>query len=147
MDAAFLALPIQHAALSERVLFSDPFYLAVPSGHALAKRKRVTSQQLENETVLLLNEGHCLREQALSFCALASAQENASFRATSLETLRQMIVSGVGITLMPEIAMQKNDDICYIPFAKPVPTRQIGLVWRKNSPRTLCINAIADFIQ
>ena len=146
LDAAFLALPIEHVALSQRLLFSDPFYLAVPRDHALAKRKRVTAQHLENETILLLNEGHCLREQALSFCALASAQENASFRATSLETLRQMIASGIGITLIPEIAMQKNDGICYIPFTKPAPVRQIGLVWRKNSPRAPCINAIADFI-
>lgn len=146
LDAALVALPISGSGLDERLLFSDPFYLAVPNNHRFTKLKSISQKRIANETLWLLDEGHCLREQALSFCSTIQAKENNSFRASSLETLRQMIASGVGITLIPKIAMRKNDGICYIPFSAPAPSRDIGIVWRKNSYRAACIAGIADVI-
>lgn len=143
LDAALLALPIDDDQLEVQTLFDDEFLLAVPSHHALAKRKVVKQEDLYNNQLMLLDEGHCLRDQALSVCQLAGIQEEQDFRATSLETLRQMVKAGTGITLMPKIAIQKSEEgICYIPFTKPAPHRSIALVWRKTSARKAVINRL-----
>lgn len=140
LDAAFLALPVVDEQLETKTLFDDEFLLAVQPTHPLAKRKSVTQDDLRNNKLLLLDEGHCLREQALSVCQLAGIEEEQDFRATSLETLRQMVKAGTGITLMPKIAIHPGEkDICYIPFAAPQPHRTIGLVWRKTSARKAVI--------
>jgi len=146
LDAALLALPIEEDGLDTLPLFDDPFMLAVPHNHPLAKRKIVRQSDIADEQLLLLEDGHCLRAQALEVCSMAGAAENQEFRATSLETLRHMVASGVGITLIPKMAMQKGDGIVYIPFAKPTPSRIIGLVWRKTSARMACIRALAESI-
>ncbi|ORU92640.1 MAG: DNA-binding transcriptional regulator OxyR [Cycloclasticus sp. symbiont of Bathymodiolus heckerae] len=136
LDAALLAAPIHDEYLHAEPLFDDVFKLAVSTQHPLAKQKTVSSDDLANEPLLLLDEGHCLRDQALQFCQLNNATEEQNVRATSLETLRQMVKANTGITFIPEIAIQGNDDdIRYIPFVEPQPKRSICLVWRKTNPR------------
>jgi LysR family hydrogen peroxide-inducible transcriptional activator len=143
LDAALLALPVHEDALETMPLFDDPFLLAVPRGHPLAKRNTIRQSDIADERLLLLEDGHCLRAQALEVCSMAGADEQ-EFRATSLETLRYMVASGVGITLIPEMAMKKGDGIAYIPFAKPAPSRSIGLAWRKSSARMPCIKVLTE---
>src|SRR5690606_24402838 len=111
--------------------------LAVPRAHPLAGRAALSVPDLDDRHLLLLEEGHCLRDQALDVCRLAGADERDGFRATSLETLRQMVASGVGITLLPVLAVQPpvppSPDIALVPFRKPAPHRRIAMVWRRSS--------------
>ncbi|MBX3727192.1 MAG: DNA-binding transcriptional regulator OxyR [Xanthomonadales bacterium] len=138
LDAGVLALPVHDDQLQQDVLFEEPFVLAVPLAHPLARRDRpVPAEVIEGESVLLLEDGHCLRDQALEVCRLAGAAERSGFRATSLETLRQMVAAGVGITLLPLLAVQPpvatSEDIALLRFKAPAPTRTIALFWRKTS--------------
>jgi LysR family hydrogen peroxide-inducible transcriptional activator len=137
LDAAVLALPLSDDQLHEEFLFAERFVLAVPSGHALGARAEVGTDVLAGEPVLLLEEGHCLRDQALSVCHLAGATERSDFRATSLETLRQMVAAGVGITLLPELAVASpvspTTHLTVVPFAAPAPQREVGMVWRRST--------------
>lgn len=143
LDAALLALPIHDDQLEVRALFDDKFLLAVPPTHTLAKQKHIDQTDIHGEKLLLLEEGHCLRDQALAVCQLAGSEEEQDFRATSLETLRQMVKAGTGITFMPQIAIQENEhNIAYVPFKKPAPYRTIGLVWRKTSVRRAVIEKL-----
>jgi LysR family hydrogen peroxide-inducible transcriptional activator len=135
LDAALLALPVHDDHLVSQKLFDDPFYLAVPKGHALEKKKKLTQGELAGQRLLLLDEGHCLRDQALDVCQMAGMGEDTDFRATGLETLRQMVKAGLGITFIPHSAMKKEDGVAYLPFASPAPSRIIGLVWRKTTAR------------
>lgn len=143
IDAAFLALPVEGDDLENVPLFDDPFLLAVPSSHSLAHELEVRQSDIVNNELLLLEDGHCLRSQALEVCRAMKAGEHQDFRATSLETLRQMVASGIGITLIPKLAVQKHKDIKYIPFMSPSPSRTIGLAWRKTSARITCFQKIA----
>ena len=106
---------------------------------------------LAGEHVLLLEEGHCLRDQALAVCQLAGAAERTGFRATSLETLRQMVAAGVGITLLPELAVQPpvppSDDIVLLRFREPVPRRQIAMFWRRTSVYRDLLPQVADVVR
>lgn len=143
LDAVLLALPIDNDALVSEPLFEDRFMLAVPSEHPLAGQGAVTQAALANHKLLLLEEGHCLRDQALEVCHLSGVEEE-GFRATGLETLRQMVKAGTGITFMPEIAVRHGEEgICYLPFVEPAPTRLIGLVWRKTTARKQVMEYIA----
>lgn len=112
----------------------------MPSGHRLARKKIVTENDLDGERVLLLEDGHCLRDQALAVCSRAGADENADFRATSLVTLVQMVAGGDGVTLLPAIAMSSlaanGSNLEVRPFRDPVPSRKLGLVWRRGSSRS-----------
>ena len=137
LDAVILALPLGEENIAEAVLYNEPFYLAVSRRHAKADRKWVRVDELDKEQVLLLEDGHCLRDQALEVCKSQNAVENTNFRATSLETLRQMVAADVGITLMPELAVRTRvAGVRYIPFAGPnSPSRTIGIGWRTSSPR------------
>ncbi len=146
LDIALLALPIEQDNLSSISLFIDPFYLAVPKNHQYAKQQKVTQDILHNQTLLLLDEGHCLRDQALSLCNTIGAKENNNFRASSLETLRQMVIAGAGITLMPEIALDDNPHIIYKKFVRPAPVRKIGLVFRKSFKRKVLLNKLVELI-
>ena len=134
IDAAFVALPIANEALEVLKIFEEPFLLALPKGHALAKSKKIHAKDLKGQTLMLLEEGHCLRNQALEVCSMLGAFETHDFKASSLETLRQMVAVGAGITLMPEIAAQKDGKIIYVEIVN-APKRTIGLVWRKSSGR------------
>jgi len=144
LDAGLLALPIESEQLATRVLFEEPFVLAVPEAHALSARKTITLEDLEEEELLLLEDGHCLREQALEVCQLAGAHEKLDFHATSMETLRQMVAAGTGITLMPVMAVKPpvahTDNLVTRPFTEPGPMRTIALVWRKST-------ALAPFLE
>lgn len=144
LDAGLLALPIEVEQLASRVLFEEPFVLAVPESHALSARETITLNDLEKEELLLLEDGHCLREQALEVCHLAGAHEKLDFHATSMETLRQMVAAGTGITLMPVMAVKPpvahTDNLVIRPFSEPGPKRTIALVWRKST-------ALAPFLE
>ncbi|MFC3552027.1 LysR substrate-binding domain-containing protein [Lysobacter cavernae] len=143
LDAALLALPIHDDQLHVEVLFDEPFLLAVPQQHAMAGQDTLDLHELDDQHLLLLEEGHCLREQALDVCRLAGADERDGFRATSLETLRQMVAAGVGITLLPMLAVQPpvpvSPDIHLLRFRGDAPHRQIGMLWRRSS-------AMGDFL-
>jgi LysR family hydrogen peroxide-inducible transcriptional activator len=141
LDLLLLALPIEGGDLQSVPLLDEPFLLAAPAGHRLARggRRRVAESELEDEVVLLLEDGHCLRDQALSVCGMAGARESLEVRASSLATLVQMVANGLGVTLLPESAapaeVHPGDRIVLRRFRTPEPTRCIGLVWRKASPR------------
>ena len=135
IDAALLALPISNEQLDVIPVCKEEFLLAVPSTHPLARRKEIDFADLQGQNLMLLDEGHCLREQALSVCQLAGAGENTTFRASSLETLRQMVMSGLGLTLMPAMAINSGQEgIRYLAFKQP-PLREIGLVFRHSDWR------------
>ena len=143
IDAALLALPIYDDFLVASKLFDDDFLLAVPSGHSLCQHTVIEQEMLREYSLLLLDEGHCLRDQALDVCQSQMIGHELDFKATSLETLRQMIKAGTGITLMPKISIDDNeDDIHFIPFSAPSPSRSIGLVWRKTSARKKVVNQL-----
>lgn len=134
IDCAFLALPVFDDFLISRKVFDDPFLLAVNARSSIAARKTISVDEMKAKKLLLLAEGHCLRDQALVFCHATGAEETTDFRATSLETLRMMVKAGTGATLMPRVAVNgKDPDIRYIPFSGRGPSRTIGLVWRQTS--------------
>jgi LysR family hydrogen peroxide-inducible transcriptional activator len=129
-------------------LFEEPFVLAVPQAHALAKRSTLSLHDLAHERLLLLEDGHCLRDQALDVCTLAGSGERNGFRATSLETLRQMVAANVGITLLPTLSIKPpvahSDDIHLLRFRDSYPSRRIGMVWRRSSAMTGFLHKLAD---
>jgi LysR family hydrogen peroxide-inducible transcriptional activator len=147
IDAAILALPIAQEQLKIMPLYNEAFLLAASKSHPFAKRKHVRQQDLANQTLLLLAEGHCLREQALSFCQKISTPDVAAFQATSLETLRHMVANGNGITLMPSLAQQTKDHLAYIPFQTPKPSRTMALCWRNSSVKNTLLTDISLLIQ
>ena len=131
-------------------LFDEPFLLAVNKDHELAKNKRVKLEDLRGCHVLTLEDGHCLRDQALGYCFSAGADEDKRFQATSLETLRYMVASGIGITLLPKLAIldqPENDDIFYIPFQQPQPSRRNVLLIRQNYTRVETVREIVAAIR
>ena len=140
LDVILLALPIAGEHLVQEPLFNEEFLLAVYPGHKLAGKKRLKPSILKNEKILLLEDGHCLRDQSLEFCQMIGALEQQEFRATSLETLRSMVAAEAGITLIPHMAQKENDGLIYLKFMQPQPQRTIGLCWRKSSPKEgLCL--------
>jgi LysR family hydrogen peroxide-inducible transcriptional activator len=142
LDVGLLALPLNEPELVTVPLFEEEFMLAVHHHHPLSKRKIIKYTDLENLDLLLLEEGHCMREQALAVCHRASAAEAKSFQATSLETLRYMVASQAGITLMPRLSCKTNDGISYLPFNAPKPTRTVGLIWRTSSARKILLDKL-----
>jgi LysR family hydrogen peroxide-inducible transcriptional activator len=121
-----------------------------PAAHAVASRNGVRPADLGGQTVLLLEEGHCLRDQALEVCSRADVSERDDFRATSIETLRQMVAAGAGITLLPELASRgayaQARGVVTRPFTRPAPSRSVGAVWRRSSARSAAITALLDII-
>ncbi|NJA04300.1 LysR family transcriptional regulator [Methylococcaceae bacterium WWC4] len=145
LDAALLALPVAIDALEQRTLFEDPFTLAVCADHPLAELDEVELGMAAQENLLLLDEGHCLRDQALKLCDPSRFVEH-DFRASSLETLRYMVKNGVGVTLMPSVAVQPDDkDIRYIAIRQR-PSRTIALVWLKAHPRAGLLEDLAGLL-
>ena len=131
-------------------LFDEPFLLAVNKDHELAKKKRVKLSDLEGCHVLTLEDGHCLRDQALGYCFSAGADEDKRLQATSLETLRYMVASGIGITLLPKLSIidhPDNDDIVYIPFQQPQPSRRNVLLIRQNYTRVETVREIVSTVR
>ncbi len=139
LDVLLLALPLKHPDLTNFPLFEDKFLLAMPRDRKVSGRVRATKELVENERLLLLEEGHCLRDQALTYCSLQQVDTVNTFGASSLATIVEMVSAGFGITLLPEIAIgieERGRDITLVRFVEPEPFRTIGLVWRSTSPRT-----------
>ena len=151
LDLLILALPVDSDEFSEIDLFQEAFWLVVPSHETLSKKNTIQLMDLNEQEMLLLEEGHCLRGQALDVCFSAGATENNSFRATSLETLRHMVSEGIGMTLLPELAVPKkrttSDAITYIPFSEPKPSRRIGMLYRQGSYREETYRKMAQVIK
>jgi LysR family hydrogen peroxide-inducible transcriptional activator len=150
IDLGILALPVDLDGLEARDLYAEPFMVALPATHALAKRDSIRVPDLHDETLLLLEDGHCLRDQALEVCGQVGMHEKQDFRATSLETLRQMVATGAGVTLLPELATlgayRHARGVAVRPFAPPAPVRRIGGVWRKTTARHAAIEAVCNEI-
>jgi LysR family hydrogen peroxide-inducible transcriptional activator len=144
IHAAFLAAPVDTPAFHHSELFEEEFFLAIPAKHALNFKKTISQRDLMDEKLLLLEEGHCMREQALSLCKTMKMTERHNFRATSLETLRHMITAGVGMTLMPKLACHfESKTVSYLPFQHPKPVRTVGLYWRESSAKDIVLREIA----
>jgi LysR family hydrogen peroxide-inducible transcriptional activator len=150
IDLGIMALPIAQDGLESRQLYEEAFTVALPNNHPLAAKSTIKVQDLKGQTLLLLEDGHCLRDQALEVCSRIEIREAEDFRATSLETLRQMVVAGLGITLLPETAVEppfgSQRGLTIRQFAKPAPTRTVGAVWRKSSTRAAAIMAACDVL-
>ena len=150
VDVGILALGVDTAGFETRALFEEPFTVALPAAHPLARRSTVRVDDLSGETLLLLEDGHCLRDQALDVCSRVDVRESQDFRATSLETLRQMVAAGLGVTLLPALATEgpfaHTRSLAVRPFAKPVPRRTVGAVWRRSSTRLEAIAKLCDVI-
>ncbi len=148
LDLGIIALPAPEAGFESLALYDEPFLLAVPEQHRLATRRQVQVSDLGEEALLLLEDGHCLRDQALAVCARSRVHEKQDFRATSLETLRQMVAAGAGVTLLPALACRGAYSAAagmrVLNLVKPVPTRHIGAVWRPSSTRTAAIAACCE---
>lgn len=148
LDAGILALPIHDDTLHSEFLFEEPFVLAVPATHRMAKQKKVKLSDLSEVRLLLLDDGHCLRDQALEVCQIAGAVERSGFRATSLETLRHMVSANVGMTLLPALAVRPpapaTANVVLIPFADPQPHRRIAMVWRRTSALTVFLSELVQ---
>ena len=138
LDVLLLALPVDHPYIETVRLFDDRFLLAMASSHRMSDRVKATPDLLETEKLLLLEEGHCMRDQALAFCSLRRIENINTFGASSLSTLVQMVANGLGMTLLPELAVpleSRRGDIRLMRFTDPEPQRVIGLAWRRSSPR------------
>jgi len=149
IDAALIALPYDTEGLAARTLFGDGFLFACLPEHPLAERPAITDADLAAQPLLLLEEGHCLRGHALDACRLAGSAARVQFEATSIHTLVQMVAAGIGVTLLPEMAVAANitagTDIRLLPLADRA-LRHIGLVWRRASPRANEFALLADLI-
>ena len=138
LDLLVVALEAPLDGLEQLALFQDPFLVALPAGHRLAKRRRLREGDLAGETILLLTEGHCLREQALAACRARGADDIGDFRATSLTTLVEMVRGGEGVTLLPKLTVPieaRRRDLALVALEPPAPFRTIGLAWRAASGR------------
>ena len=149
LDAILVALPIVHHDLETRALFEDPFFLAINADQS--PQTDDVQALLDQGNLLLLEEGHCLRDQAVSLCEKVSQENFTQFGATSLKTLLELVSNGQGITLVPKMAAKveiaNESNVRLLPFSDPEPTRTIGLVWRKSSPRDKDFKAISNAIE
>ncbi len=154
VDAILIALPFEEPGIVTRALYDEPFLVAVPKGHPWEGRKRVTSEELLGESLLLLGEGHCFRDQVLEMCHTVRAKERSSVSRTveggSLETIRQMVASGVGVTVLPATSIGaggiNSELITILPFARPAPERRVALAWRRSFPRPEAIEVLRKSI-
>lgn len=150
LDALLLALPVHGEDVEVMALFREAFMVALPAGDALARKQQIKVNELAGHKVLLLEEGHCMRNQALEICGSSTSEEREEFKATSLETLRQMVAARVGCTLLPALAAVpgvgsvQNSLVQIRPFAPPVPTRTIGIVWRRHYPGQAAVRRLAE---
>jgi LysR family hydrogen peroxide-inducible transcriptional activator len=147
LDVIMLALPADDAEIETIRLFDDPFLLAVPATDSRPERTRVSVDDIDVKRLILLEEGHCLRDQALAFCS--SARRDVSLGATSLATVMQMVANGYGITLLPRVAVDvelRDERVKLLRFEDPVPGRTVGLAWRRTSPRKADFNALGQLI-
>jgi LysR family transcriptional regulator, hydrogen peroxide-inducible genes activator len=154
LDCAIMAEPFPDAGLALAPLYDEPFMVALPRAHPLASRSSISAEELKRETMLLLGTGHCFRDHVLEVCPeyarFSSDAEGIrkSFEGSSLETIKYMVASGMGITVVPQLSVHKDpsDHVTYIPFAAPVPTRRVVLVWRRTFTRYEAIAALRNAI-
>ncbi len=154
LDCAILAEPFPDAGLAVAALYDEPFMVAVPRTHALAGRESVSAEELKRETLLLLGTGHCFRDHVLEVCPeyarFASHAEGIrkSFEGSSLETIKHMVASGMGVTVVPQLSVphEKQLHVVYVPFSAPVPTRRVVLAWRRSFPRYEAIAALRNAV-
>lgn len=156
LDAAIMALPFSDQGLLARPLYDEPFVIAMPRNHPWAKRKSVNAEELKSETMLLLGSGHCFRDQVLEVCPEMARLSNSgdgiarTFEGSSLETIRHMVASGIGITVLPRASVPEMDAkdgmLRYVPFAQPVPSRRVVIAWRKSFTRAPAIDAVRDAV-
>jgi len=154
LDCAIMAEPFPDTGLAVAPLYDEPFMVAVPKTHALAKRKHVSAEELKQETMLLLGTGHCFRDHVLEVCPeyarFSSDAEGIrkSFEGSSLETIKYMVASGMGVTVVPQLSVPKDTQphVRYIPFSAPVPTRRVVLAWRRTFTRYEAIAALRNAI-
>jgi LysR family hydrogen peroxide-inducible transcriptional activator len=147
LDVIMLALPAADAEIESIRLFDDPFLLAVPSTDSRSERERVSVHDIDIQQLIVLEEGHCLRDQALAFCS--SSRRDVSLGATSLATVMQMVANGYGITLLPRVAVDvelRDERVKLLRFAEPAPGRTVGLAWRRTSPRKVDFAALGQLI-
>jgi len=149
VDVILIALPFEEPGIATRAVYDEPFMVAVPKGHDWQERRRISSDELARESLLLLGEGHCFRDQVLDICHVVRGRDRSALAKTveggSLETIRQMVASGVGVTVLPATSVAAGgagDLIRILPFAKPVPTRRVGLAWRRSFPRPEAIETL-----
>jgi LysR family hydrogen peroxide-inducible transcriptional activator len=154
LDAAIMAEPFPDTGLAVAPLYDEPFVIAVPASHPLARRKAIPAEELKKETMLLLGTGHCFRDHVLEVCPeyarFSSHAEGIrkSFEGSSLETIKHMVASGMGITVVPQLSVppEPQPHVVYVPFAKPVPTRRVVLTWRRSFTRYEAIAALRNCI-
>ncbi|MES2832543.1 MAG: LysR substrate-binding domain-containing protein [Pseudomonadota bacterium] len=156
LDAAIVALPFSEHGLTMQPLYDEPFVVALPKNHPWATRTRISSSDLKSETMLLLGNGHCFRDQVLEVCPEMARFSNGgsgisrTFEGSSLETIRHMVASGIGITVLPGASVPDIDArdgiLRYVPFEKPIPERRVVLAWRKSFTRGAAIEAIRDAV-
>ena len=150
IDLAIIALPFTVAGVMTRTLYEEPFSVVVPEGHAWAKKKRVRPDELSGENLLVLNAGHCFREQVLEACPGQSNTAYSDGRSgSSLETIRNMVASGLGVSVLPATALEPRYAtrlVKEIPFTDPVPSRKVALAWRTSFSRPKAVQAVADAI-
>ena len=161
IDAAILAEPFPDQGFATAPLYDEPFVVAVPRAHTWARRRSIPSSELREQTMLLLGTGHCFRDQVLEVCPELSRYSQVTegiqktFEGSSLETIRHMVASGIGITVLPAMAQppavldgRKRDDglLSYIPFSSPVPSRRVVIAWRRSYPRTAAVEALREAI-
>jgi LysR family hydrogen peroxide-inducible transcriptional activator len=154
LDCAILAEPFPDTGLAIAPLYDEPFMIAVPKGHALARRKAIPAEELKQETMLLLGTGHCFRDHVLEVCPeyarFSSDAEGIrkSFEGSSLETIKYMVASGMGITVVPQLSVpaEPQPHVAYVAFADPVPTRRVVLAWRRSFTRYEAIAALRNAI-
>ncbi len=152
LDAAIMALPFADHGLTVQPLYDEPFVVALPKHHPWAERDRISSEELKSETMLLLGNGHCFRDQVLEVCPEMARFSTSgdgiarTFEGSSLETIRHMVASGIGITVLPQASVPdmnaKDGMLRYVPFAEPAPSRRVVLAWRKSFTRNAAIDAI-----
>lgn len=154
LDAAILAEPYPDAGFASAALYDEPFMVAVPRSHPLARRKRMSAEELKKEKMLLLGTGHCFRDHVLEVCPeyarFSSDTEGIrkSFEGSSLETIKYMVAAGMGVTVVPQLSVptEKQAHVAYIPFSPPIPTRRVVLVWRRTFTRYEAIAALRNAI-
>ncbi|HBZ07543.1 MULTISPECIES: hydrogen peroxide-inducible genes activator [Massilia] len=156
LDAAIMALPLPDHGMQMQTLYDEPFVVAMPKTHPWAKRKEIAADDLKAETMLLLGSGHCFRDQVLEVCpemARFSSPGNGmqrTFEGSSLETIRHMVASGIGLTVLPRASVRDMEDpnglLTFVPFSHPAPSRRVVIVWRKSFTRKAAIDAIVNAV-
>ncbi|MBC3931082.1 MULTISPECIES: hydrogen peroxide-inducible genes activator [Undibacterium] len=156
LDAAIMALPLPDHGMMIQALYDEPFVVAMPKDHAWAEREEISAAELKTETMLLLGNGHCFRDQVLEVCPEMARFSTTgdgiarTFEGSSLETIRHMVASGVGLTVLPAASVadlhSKDGMLRYVPFAAPAPERRIVIAWRKSFTRQAAIEAIRQTV-